>query len=98
MLVDSNFSVSVFVMDVRPKPSTRKIVEERDERGVCLLCEKPAVRRGLCDCHYARFRMAKLDVAREKRAEFEAQQIREGRVLPSRQGQSRDFVNEFRQH
>lgn len=95
MIADSAFEMSVMVMDVRPKPGLKRLVEERDERGVCLLCEKEAWKRGLCTTHYGRWRAARSELNKTQQVTFDAQQIRDGKLLPDRQGQ-RDVVNEYR--
>lgn len=95
MIADRFFEVSVMVMEAKPKPGIRKQVEERHEQGVCLLCEKRAWKRGVCTTHYSRWRTARADVPNRERPAFDAQQIRDGKLLPDRQGQ-RDVENEFR--
>jgi hypothetical protein len=96
MIADSVFEMSVIVMDVRPKPGLKRLVEERDEQGVCLLCAKEAWKRGLCTTHYGRWRAARGEQPKHKQAAFDAQQIRDGKLLPDRQGQKLDVVNEYR--
>jgi hypothetical protein len=98
VIADSSFEMSVMVMEARPKPGLKKIVEERDESGLCLLCDRPALKRGLCTCHYGRWRTARAEhSSREcERLAFDAKQIRDGKLLPNRNGQPRSFVNEYR--
>lgn len=86
------------VMEARPKPGLVKLVIERDESGLCLLCDEPARKRGLCTCHYGRWRTARSEVSgREcERLAFDAKQIRDGKLLPDRQGQKKSVVNEYR--
>lgn len=82
-------------MDARPRPAIRKQVEERDQLGLCLLCDSPAHKRGLCTKHEGRWRRARVKRPANQRLTFDAKQIREGRLLPSRQGIDPAIVNEF---
>lgn len=98
MIADACFEMSVMVMEARPKPGLKRIVEERDDSGLCLLCDQPARKRGLCTCHYGRWRTARLEHSKREaeRLAFDAQQIRDGKLLPDRQGRKRNCVNEYR--
>jgi hypothetical protein len=96
MITETAYAMSVFVMDVRPKPGLKRIVDEKDEKGICLLCEHEAFKRGLCQLHYGRYRTARLEQPARERLAFDAELIKEGQLLPSRAGQPRDTVNEFR--
>lgn len=73
--------------DIEVLPKFRKLVAEKHAKGECLKCDKKATRRSLCDHHYHRYRMDKKDVAKSRRAAFEANAIRTGEVGPDRQGQ-----------
>lgn len=73
--------------DIEVLPKFRKLVAEKLAAGDCLKCDKKATRRGLCDHHYHRYRMDKKDVAKSRRAAFEANAIRTGEIAVDRQGQ-----------
>jgi hypothetical protein len=98
VIADSSFEMSVMVMEARPKPGLIKLVIERDESGLCLLCDEPARKRGLCTCHYGRWRTARMEHSKREceRLAFDAKQIRDGKLLPDRQGQKKSCVNEYR--
>lgn len=83
------------VMEAKPKPAIRKAIEERDDQGVCLLCDKEAWKRGLCTTHYGRWRTARAEIPARERLSFDAGQIRDGKLLPDRQGQ-KGVINEFK--
>lgn len=85
----------VMAIDVEPKRTVRKHVEERAASGLCLHCEKAAERLGLCNSHYHQFRMALLQKPMADREIWKAQQIRDGKVLRTRQGQRLDMDNPF---
>lgn len=87
--------ISVVVMETKPKASVRKRVEERLAAGLCLHCDDEATRLGCCVRHYHQFRTAWLKVGPDERAVFRAQQIREGNIAESRQGQRTDIKNPF---
>lgn len=73
--------------DIEVLPKFRKLVAEKLAARECLKCVAKATRRGLCDHHYHRYRMDKKDVAKSRRAAFEANAIRTGEVAADRQGQ-----------
>lgn len=73
--------------DIEVLPKFRKLVAEKHADGECLKCDQKATRRDLCDRHYYRYRMDKKDVAKSRRAAFEANAIRTGEVGADRQGQ-----------
>lgn len=87
--------LTVMALDMQPKRTIRKQVEERAATGLCLHCDEEAERLGLCNSHYHQFRMAYLEQDRANREIWKAQQIREGKVLRSRQGQRLDLENPF---
>lgn len=68
-------------------------VEERVKAGKCLHCEAAGTRRGLCMRHYQQF-LARMRERGNKaaQAEFEANAIREGKVLAI--GQCREIKRE----
>lgn len=89
---------------VKPKPTIRSYVAERVAAGLCLIgpkvskkardqCKRCAEKRGTCTMHYQQFRAEYLEA--EDRIEFEAKQIREGRILNSGQGSPSDHVNVY---
>lgn len=67
--------------DVQIKRSVSKGVVERAKAGLCLHCESKSVKRGLCCKHYEQFRRAKADQPKADRADWEVDQIRDGKVL-----------------
>lgn len=77
----------VIMMDATPKRTVKKVVEAKIAANECLVCDRPAARRGLCIQHYGDYRVALSHTRHDKRHELEARWIREGRLLPSRQGQ-----------
>ncbi len=68
--------------------NTLQEAKRRDAAGLCVVCEKAEDnrRRGLCVTDYNRFRQALLQVPQDRRQEFEALMIAQGRLLESRQG------------
>jgi hypothetical protein len=97
MIAQVESQVSVIVMAVRVNPRVRKVVEQRDTAGLCLLCDEKAVKRGLCHCHYKRYRAAMYELPKRERPNVEARLIEAGKLIENRQGQRRDVINVFRQ-
>lgn len=89
--------LTVLIMDAKPRPAVRAKVKEKVESGECLLCSEKAApgRRGLCQLHYGRFHRAMKDFAKADRPAEEAKKVRDGELLPDRQGQRSE--NEFRE-
>ena len=85
----------VMALDTRPKRTIRKQVEERAATGLCLHCDGKATRLGLCNHHYHQFRMTLLQKQEAERELWKARQVREGKVLRTRQGQRTDIANPF---
>jgi hypothetical protein len=72
--------------------SVAKEVAKRVKEGTCLVCEcKANGSRGLCSGHYIKFYRELQSRPADRRAEFEAEQIRAGRVLAA--GQLRQINN-----
>lgn len=84
----------VMAIDVEPKRTVRKQVEERAASGLCLHCDREAERLGLCGTHYHQYRMSLLQKPASEREVWKARQIRDGKVLKTRQGQ-RLYPNPF---
>lgn len=77
---------SLMPADVEVLPKFKRRVEERDAQCKCLLCDNDARTRGLCNnCHYA-FRMERLGTPKTKRLVYENNRIRQGTLMPDRQG------------
>lgn len=95
MVVSTN-GYLVMIVDAKPKPSVRQLVDAKVEACKCLACEGTAAKRGLCILHYGRFRTALQETPRSDRHTFEARLIRDGKLLASRQGQRLDVRNIFR--
>lgn len=93
----SHHGFTVMIVDAKPKPSVKGHVEECRRKGICLVSGKPAFKRGLSMIEYSRFRTALMELPRGERDAFEAKLIRQGKLLPSRQGQRFDLVNVFRE-
>jgi hypothetical protein len=90
--------LTVMILDTKPKLGKRRQVQERAASGKCLLCDCEAKRLGLCTTHYGRFRTALTKLPENDREPFKARLRREGKLLPSRQGQRLTQVNEFEKH
>ena len=88
--------VSVVVMDVKLSAKVKKQVDDRLGAGKCLQCEKPVYRRGLCSCHYGRYRTALQEQPKKARGELEARMIEKGMIASDRQGHRPNVVNVFR--
>lgn len=85
--------------DLEAMPKYKKRVRERIAAGLCLAidvdestgvkteCNCVAVKRGVCLHHHHRFRMDRLDTAKNRRKTFEDGLILRGELMPSRQGQ-----------
>lgn len=66
------------------KRSVAKEVAKRVREGKCLICQCDANgSRGLCAGHYLKFYRELQSRPNDRRADFEAEQIRAGRVLAS---------------
>jgi hypothetical protein len=103
-----SLSGGMFIVVTDAKPNRAKVVvrDERDRSGLCVKCgnhpgrdkdEKPKPRRlGCCRSCYDDY-MTALESLRteEARATFRAKAIRECWVMPDRQGQRLDKVNDF---
>jgi Fe-S cluster assembly ATPase SufC len=89
------YGFTIMAIDVSPKRTIRKQVEERAATGLCLHCDKPAARLGLCNSHYHQFRMTLLQKAEADRELWKGRQIREGKVLPSGYVRQLDIDNPF---
>jgi len=69
--------------EVTAKKTIIKDVEAKVIAGRCLICGEVADGpRGLCTSHYLKFNRTINELPKSKRAEFEEEQIREGRILP----------------
>jgi len=67
----------------------KSAVKKKTKAATCLCCDSPARigYRGLCSLHYWQFNYScRKRRSKTARAAFEAEQIRLGRVLPSRRG------------
>lgn len=83
------------LMDVRLKAGVKQHVEAKVAANECLCCNQPAESLGLCSAHYHRFYRKLNRKSEVERETFRAKQIREGRLLKSRQGQRLNLVDEF---
>ena len=81
----SEVSRWVAMVDVAVKKSLSKQVMDRASEGTCLHCQDKSAKRGLCSKHYEQFRRAKASQPKSERAQWEVEQIREGKVLNSLQ-------------
>lgn len=66
---------------VTAKKSLVDRVRERVRSGICLVCESPSARRGLCTRHYQVFQRKLRSLPRSSRAGFEIKLIKEGKIL-----------------
>lgn len=65
-----------------PKRTLVAKIEERVKSGKCLVCEDEGkMKRGLCGRHYMAFRRMQAAKPRDERVDFEANAIREGKIL-----------------
>jgi hypothetical protein len=73
----------LILMATEPKLSgkIRAKIELRIKAGVCLCCDRPATRRGLCVAHYHQYRRALQARDKVERVDFESRAIRAGKVL-----------------
>jgi hypothetical protein len=83
--------------DVEVLPKFKKRVRDREAKQLCINiieepdgstheCNNTARTRGLCNnCHYA-FRMERLGTPKTKRLVYENNRIRQGTLMPDRQG------------
>lgn len=93
----TSYGFTVMIVEAKPKPSVKEHVEACVENCTCLICGEPAEKRGLCLPHYGQFRVALAGVAPSERYGFQQKLIRQGKLLPSRQGQQLDKKNVFRE-
>ncbi len=77
----SEISRWIQMTEVQIKRAISKVVTDRAKTGVCLHCESTAKKRGLCSKHYEQFRRAKAAIPRSEQADWEVEQIRDGKVL-----------------
>lgn len=66
---------------VTAKRSLAERVRDRVRKGVCLVCESPSARRGLCTRHYQVLQRKLRSLPRRSRASHEIHLIKEGKVL-----------------
>lgn len=97
MLLETLHGVALVALDVKAKASVKAQVADKVEKCQCLLCEAEADRRGLCKYHYSQFRTVLHETALQDRPALEARFIRNGELLPSRQGQRFDIINPYRE-
>lgn len=71
----------IFVLDVSVAMNARREVKDRVQRGVCLCCNKPAKKRGLCTQCYNAFSYLAGRMSYKDRAAYEAKLIRQGKLL-----------------
>ncbi len=76
-----------------------KVIKPEPIQPKCLLCEshtnsKNPLRRGLCAKHYAQFKKMRGLIPAESVETFESRLIKDGKLLPDRQGQ-KGGENEF---
>lgn len=67
--------------DIVVKRTLAGQVTDRVRSGKCLLCDDPAVRRGLCMNHYQLFLRRRDARGNSDGVQFEAACIREGKIL-----------------
>ena len=72
-------------MELKVKRPLEKQTMARAKSGSCLLCDSKAGNRGLCNAHYLQFYKTMNALPKRERAEFEAEQVKEGRILASGQ-------------
>ena len=89
------YGIRVMAIDMAPKRTIRKQVEERAATGLCLHCERQATRLGLCNSHYHQYRMTLLRQDGADRELWKGKQIRDGKVLPSGFVRQIDVDNPF---
>lgn len=82
----SNYGATIVVIEAKVKKSMRVVVERCIKECKCVICGDPAFARALCRSHYYQFEKAKKSLPARQRPEFEARQIREGRVAVQRKG------------
>jgi len=97
--------IEFMAVDVEVLPRFRKRVANREAAGLCVGmitvgettkgepikedCGGTARRRGLCaNCHHA-YRMQLLQTPKRDKRKFENEKIRDGEILPPRQGQKK---------
>ena len=73
--------------DVEPKRTIARAIWERAKTGKCLHCDLPAYRRGICYRHYYQYKTNLRSTPRDRRKLFHDTAVREGKILPNRQGQ-----------
>jgi hypothetical protein len=101
MQVLSQLGTYLVAMDVKP---IRTKVAERDRRdavGQCITCgctpdDGESRKRGNCDRCYQDYRTARQALPEDKRGQFDAACIRDCKLMPDRQGQRLNKVNEFK--
>lgn len=88
-------------MDVKPLRTKVAERDRRDTAGECITCgckpdEGEGRKRGNCDKCYQDCRTARQALPENKRAQFDAACIRDCKLMPDRQGQRLNKVNEFK--
>lgn len=74
----------IVVMSANPTPKAKKHVSARVAKGLCLCCESPSLKRGLCyRCYYAWITCRKKLPNATKRAAYDSRLIRCGKLLAS---------------
>lgn len=94
------FGGRIWMVMAEPKRTVRERVRRCRDEGLCLVCADAAekvssVRRGLCQRHYSQWYGQKRGMSDEQAAQYEAESIRDGKLLPARQGQRLDRANPY---
>lgn len=71
----------IFVLDVSVAMNAKRFVKDKVEAKVCLCCDSPSSRRGLCRKCYNAFQYVASRLPKRERAAFEAKLIRQGKLL-----------------
>jgi len=75
--------VEIFVVDASAVMSVKREVRERVEKGLCLICDCQASKRGLCDKHVNAYYHTRRGMSKKEQAAFDARLIRAGKLLPA---------------
>ena len=80
---DEVFAMAAKVLDVQPPRKVAEKIKGRIQAGKCLLCDKPATRRGLCVEHYFAFRRALVGLSKGEVEKLKNRSVLAGKILPA---------------
>lgn len=88
-MILSAMGVTVVGASAKPRKSKQTQVEECVKNRLCVICGDKEFSRGLCSCHHREFRNKLLSLPEGKRFAYEAEQMKQGKLVRRRGGRPR---------